>query len=1214
MRNLKRFMRGALAALLLLLVLVPAAQAQTRVKKVVLQGFWWDYRNNNFPGGWANYLTELAPRLKALGVDAVWIPPSYKNEDSTWVGYSPFDHYDLGDKYQKGNLRTALGTKDELLRMIAVMHANGIEVIQDVVLNHVDRAGSENGSGGYDPDSYSTQTNGGYKTFRYASWATPVTDESQSDYWNRSGRWHKNFPNFYPNLLNGCCTNDINSSFWGPDISYESSAYGQASNITGGFNPPQAANYMRDQSRNWLMWYKKQTGVDGFRWDAVKHFPTYVQQDLSFNVKYTVPAWAQGGNAMFNVGEYVGGKSSLDGYVNNVATQNGNVEKLMGTFDFGLRSYDAAGGLYGMIYGFGGFNMASLPAAQQNERYYDYNGGTLRVHRTVPFVNNHDTYRPVLDANGNITGWNTGSELAPHIDPTEPRLSAAYAVMMTMDGNPQIFFEDLFDLTQSNRFTHQPSNAAQLPVRSDLLNLIWCHQNLDFKGGDYIVPHQSGDYLILGRAGRVLVGVTDSWDTWQNQWVPTSFPPGTVLKDYSGANGTATVTVNGSGWAPINTPPVNPALNIAGRRGYSVWAPVGQDGDTYTGPANPVTTQEWEMADDLGDSHCKSLGQGGRLPDNSCNRRVAGKIFARGGTPLTYRVYPSNPARSLTLELWDLQGNLLDQIAGTGELADTYTPAADGWVVIKLRNTGSSYPGQTAFVQAAYQAPLTVDVESYVNENQIAIWTGNGGNADWSNCRNWEGGVTPDAATDVLIPSCALPGPLVSGQVAARQLTIEPGADLALDPTATLAVFGNWDNHGTFTANGGRVRFEGAARQTITGATGFGILELDNAEGLELLADVSVSQELLLTDGSIELGIFDLDLGSAALNGISAARYILTDNTPAGAGSLIRQVPGNGSTVLFPIGTSGSYTPASLSNTGDAASFRARVFNGVYEEGTQGASVSDPGCIVARSWDIAPVGLPAAVNATLSLSWNTGEEGADFQRTASFLSRNPGGPGQVWTALAPPQSALGSGPYSQRASGITQFSVFKCVSCAGETFPVEWLSFTGENQQGKALLHWSTAQESGNAGFFVEKSADGIAFREIGFVPAGGGSGVQTYAFEDAALLADSYYRLRQTDVDGGMSLSAAVRVAFDPGMRRIQLYPVPASGRISLESSGFQDGANLTLQIASLSGQTVFRASGTLRTLQEELNRWAASAAAGEYLARMSAEGQVFVQRIVME
>lgn len=69
--------------------------------KVVLQGFWWDYWNNNYQNGWSNYLADLAPRLRDIGIDGVWVPPSIKNAGTNSNGYSPFDQYDLGDKYQK---------------------------------------------------------------------------------------------------------------------------------------------------------------------------------------------------------------------------------------------------------------------------------------------------------------------------------------------------------------------------------------------------------------------------------------------------------------------------------------------------------------------------------------------------------------------------------------------------------------------------------------------------------------------------------------------------------------------------------------------------------------------------------------------------------------------------------------------------------------------------------------------------------------------------------------------------------------------------------------------------------------------------------------------------------------------------------------------------------------------------------------------------------
>src|SRR2546429_3747193 len=115
-------------------------------RKVVLQGFWWNFWNNNYPNDWATYLADLAPRLRAMGIDAVWIPPTVKNQNATGsVGYAPFDHYDLGDKFQCGSTPTRFGTKDAFLRMVAVLHANGIDVIQDMVWNHLNGAGSENG-------------------------------------------------------------------------------------------------------------------------------------------------------------------------------------------------------------------------------------------------------------------------------------------------------------------------------------------------------------------------------------------------------------------------------------------------------------------------------------------------------------------------------------------------------------------------------------------------------------------------------------------------------------------------------------------------------------------------------------------------------------------------------------------------------------------------------------------------------------------------------------------------------------------------------------------------------------------------------------------------------------------------------------------------------------------------------------------------------------
>lgn len=664
-------------------------QVNNQRRQLVLQGFWWDYYNSNYNLGWANYLTELAPRLKAMGIDAVWIPPSIKNTHSGSVGYAPFDHYDLGDKFQKNSVKTKLGDKDELLRMTAVLKANGIDVIQDIVLNHVTGAGSATSLGGVDPSAMDDGSTSKYKNFRYASFATPVTSNSATAYLSLEGRFPKNWQNFYPNPGNPCCSNEINTPYWGPDISYESNAYGLSSNA--GYNPNQYSDYMRTEMRDWLIWYKKQMGWDGVRIDAVKHFPEYVAEDFLWNLQNNA-VWASGGNEMFAVGEWIGGMGELDAWA-------GAVQDRAGTFDFSLRN-----AFMGIVGSLGSFDLGSVPNYQQQNRY-----------RTVPFVNNHDTYRPIVDSVGNIIGWDTFNEIGGHIDPNDPRKSVCYAIAMAVDGAPLVFFEDVFNIsTLGNRFSHDPANSTELPIYSDIENLIWCHQHLRFKDGQYLVRWQAQDALVIEREGKALIAMNDNWDTWQNLTsVQTAFPDGTVLIDYSGANGAAQATVYGGGKVDIAIPPCN-GTALQGRRGYSVWAPQGIS-DNYLRPAKRIT-QEWEMANDLGDSQSNSLRQGGALPDNSMDCRTVGKIYPEAGEVMDFEVYPEDTTLAITLIILDKDCNPVDSITQSGAITFSHTPTETGWYTMRIRNATSSQAGQKCWVKASYQAPAVVNTNEVKNK------------------------------------------------------------------------------------------------------------------------------------------------------------------------------------------------------------------------------------------------------------------------------------------------------------------------------------------------------------------------------------------------------------------------------------------------------------------------------------------------------------------
>ena len=80
---------------------------------------------------------EAAAYLAGLGITDVWLPPAYKGQAGIHdVGYGVYDLYDLGEFDQKGSVPTKYGTKGEYLAAIDALHAHGLRVIADVVLNH----------------------------------------------------------------------------------------------------------------------------------------------------------------------------------------------------------------------------------------------------------------------------------------------------------------------------------------------------------------------------------------------------------------------------------------------------------------------------------------------------------------------------------------------------------------------------------------------------------------------------------------------------------------------------------------------------------------------------------------------------------------------------------------------------------------------------------------------------------------------------------------------------------------------------------------------------------------------------------------------------------------------------------------------------------------------------------------------------------------------
>ncbi len=1131
-----------------------SALSQQKVKKTVLQAFWWNYWNTNYQYDWADYLADLAPRIKAAGFDAIWIPPIIKNANPGSVGYEPFDNYDLGDKFQKGGSQgvitnivrntTRVGTKDAVLRMIAVMHANGIEVIEDIVLQHNGDAGTNLGlQGGQDTDpNYSMVTNNGYKNFRYVSYKSPLIDESQNDYYTRSGRWALNYENFFPNLNNNhYSTNNYDVQWFGPAVDYDASAYGQSSNIPSGgtasfkggtiirnyYNPAQSSNYMYNNSANWMLWLKKQTGADGFRLDAAKNYYTAPQQNMINAVKYNA-GFANGGEKMFCVGEYVDNASNLDSYVNSVKLSGG--EMAIGTFDFSYRAYGTGGGVYGLVSGGGSFDMQSLPGTQQSARYYDYVDGT-RVHRTVPFVNSHDTFRPLVDgtpvgnypqALGNSSGWDNSNELSAHIDPRDPRLAAAYAAITAIDGSPMYFFEDLFDVgTTGKRWSHLPTSATDLPIRGDITNILLCHQKLGFKNGDYGVstaltgsnaPYyaqgNSGDHLVIERNATAIIGISDYYNAVSNNasdeqvWVTTNFSVGTVLYDYSGAHGTTSSVVQGPSGGSGNrvliaTSPNGHTISGAYGHGYSVWAPYPSGTPssvndlynylaTYNQSLGTSTTQEWEMADDLGDSHNSSLGQGGALPANSTNQRVAGKIFVASGSSITYKVSPQTDNTNITAALWDLDGNKLSEISGNTTAASpitgNYTALADQWITIKVHNTNTSQPGQECWVNVTYTAPTVANTLSASNAvvTRAAIWTGNKGTTNIADSSNWEEGILPSSSVNLVIPANASPAPIINSSISIKNLILESNATATINSGVTLTINGSINNNstGNFSASGANIILSGSSAQSIPAnlfsSNTIKNLTINNNSGVTLNGSLLVTGTVTPTAGSFNTNGY-LTLVSTASSTASVAQGSSSGGYLTGNTIMQRYIGTNYAwrTIGFPFTHATNINGASGGNTSLSNYVTTPAKAYWYDETADDLSNYGVGGSVNAGWKsfisstsisssngILILGDVSPVTLSLTGPINTGDQTIALSKSKNGwnLLSNPFASNISWTAIT------GNGA-NTTGLGSSTATVYRMKPIGNNSY-----AYSTYNSTGSATNGGDNVIENG-AGFFVQANA-----------------------------------------------------------------------------------------------------------------------------------------------
>ncbi len=391
----------------------------------LMQVFYWDCpRAEGREGEWWKFVQAKIPELAKIGIAGLWLPPSAKSSHVDSMGYAPYDYYDQGEFDQKGGVKTWFGSKAELRALVQRAHDNGMVVIADAVLNHCDIGDAKE--------------------------RNPFTgNELMTKYAPKSGKFPRDCTNFHPCEYSsrdaGAFYGDL-EGYELPDLCHDN-PYTYLGII----------EYIR-----WLKDRQDGIGYDGFRYDAVKYFDSWIVQSIQ--------EWQK----CFGVVEF----------------WDGNIEAVKGYLDY-IR-WSASAFDFPLFYAIremcnnSGYDMRSLWGSGLNFCAPMY---------SVTFCDNHDT------------------------DRSQPIVSdklLAYAFILTHEGVPCIFWKDYYNYGLA--LPESPNGIDQLcQVHRDYAGggtaLLYCDQRL------YIAQRQG-----YGKQrGLVIVINTDPF-SWRGAWVQTKWP------------------------------------------------------------------------------------------------------------------------------------------------------------------------------------------------------------------------------------------------------------------------------------------------------------------------------------------------------------------------------------------------------------------------------------------------------------------------------------------------------------------------------------------------------------------------------------------------------------------------------------------------------------------------------------------------------------------
>jgi len=178
--------------------------------------------------------------------------------------------------------------------------------------------------------------------------------------------------------------------------------------------------------------------------------------------------------------------------------------------------------------------------------------------------------------------------------------------------------------------------------------------------------------------------------------------------------------------------------------------------------------------------------------------------------------------------------------------------------------------------------------------------------------------------------------------------------------------------------------------------------------------------------------------------------------------------------------------------------------------------------------------------------------------------------------------------------------------CLEYVVPVELTSFTATSNGADVELKWTTATETNNQGFDIERINSDGSFEQLGYV-AGFGTTTEpkAYSFIDSRLESGNYtYRIKQIDFDGTFTYSEEVNVEVELPLEYSldQNYPNPFNPSTIIKYSIPEDGF-VKLSVYNMLGEEVATIVNTTQKAgRYEVNFNASKLSSGVYVYRIEA------------